>query len=253
MAKVITIFNQKGGVGKTTTVVNLASALANSKKKVLVIDLDPQANATSGLGIDKEQDHNVYDLLINGNKDTILNTENKKLDLIPSNGDLAGIEIELSRENNWQYRLKESIEDIKANYDYCIIDSPPSLGVLSMIALVASDSIIIPVQCEYYALEGVGQLMSTISLIRDTFNSDLQVEGVVLCMYDGRTNLSIQVADEVKGFFEDKVYKTVIPRNVRLAEAPSFGMSIFEYDPNSKGAKAYLSLAKEVIKRDKKS
>lgn len=253
MAKVITIFNQKGGVGKTTTVVNLASALANSKKKVLVIDLDPQANATSGLGIDKEQDHNVYDLLINGNKDTILNTENKKLDLIPSNGDLAGIEIELSRENNWQYRLKESIEDIKANYDYCLIDSPPSLGVLSMIALVASDSIIIPVQCEYYALEGVGQLMSTISLIRDTFNSDLQVEGVVLCMYDGRTNLSIQVADEVKGFFEDKVYKTVIPRNVRLAEAPSFGMSIFEYDPNSKGAKAYLSLAKEVIKRDKKS
>ncbi|MBP2025538.1 ParA family protein [Peptoniphilus stercorisuis] len=253
MAKVITIFNQKGGVGKTTTVVNLASALANSKKKVLVIDLDPQANATSGLGIDKEQEHNVYDLLINGNKDTILNTENKKLDLIPSNGDLAGIEIELSRENNWQYRLKESIEDIKANYDYCLIDSPPSLGVLSMIALVASDSIIIPVQCEYYALEGVGQLMSTISLIRDTFNSDLQVEGVVLCMYDGRTNLSIQVADEVKGFFEDKVYKTVIPRNVRLAEAPSFGMSIFEYDPNSKGAKAYLSLAKEVIKRDKKS
>lgn len=253
MAKVITIFNQKGGVGKTTTVVNLGSALANSKKKVLVIDLDPQANATSGLGIDKEQEHNVYDLLINGNKDTILNTENKKLDLIPSNGDLAGIEIELSRENNWQYRLKESIEDIKANYDYCLIDSPPSLGVLSMIALVASDSIIIPVQCEYYALEGVGQLMSTISLIRDTFNSDLQVEGVVLCMYDGRTNLSIQVADEVKGFFEDKVYKTVIPRNVRLAEAPSFGMSIFEYDPNSKGAKAYLSLAKEVIKRDKKS
>lgn len=253
MAKVITIFNQKGGVGKTTTVVNLASALANSKKKVLVIDLDPQANATSGLGIDKEQNHNVYDFLINGNEDTILNTDNKKLDIIPSNGDLAGIEIELSRENNWQYRLKESIKEIKENYDYCLIDSPPSLGVLSMIALVASDSIIIPVQCEYYALEGVGQLMSTISLVRDTFNSELQIEGVVLCMYDGRTNLSIQVADEVKGFFEDKVYKTVIPRNVRLAEAPSFGMSIFDYDKASKGAKAYLSLAKEVIKRDKKS
>lgn len=252
MAKVITIFNQKGGVGKTTTVVNLSSALAKLKKKVLVIDLDPQANATSGLGVDKEQEHNVYDLLIHGNE-KIVNTDTKNLDLIPSNGDLAGIEIELSQENSWQYRLREKIEKIKENYDYIIIDSPPSLGVLSMIALVASDGIIVPVQCEYYALEGVGQLMSTISLVRDSFNKNLNVEGVILCMYDGRTNLSIQVAEEVKGFFEDKVFKNVIPRNVRLAEAPSFGMSIFDYDANSKGAKSYMSLAKEFIKREKKS
>ena len=253
MAKVITIFNQKGGVGKTTTVVNLSSALAKLKKKVLVIDLDPQANATSGLGVEKEQEHNVYDLLINNNKQTIIKTEYKNLDLIPSNGDLAGIEIELSRKSNWQNRLKESIKEIKDDYDYCIIDSPPSLGVLSMIALVASDSILVPVQCEYYALEGVGQLMSTISLVRDSFNPELQIEGVVLCMYDGRTNLSIQVADEVKGFFGEKVYKNVIPRNVRLAEAPSFGMNIFEYDENSKGAKSYMSLAKELIKKEKNS
>ncbi len=253
MAKVITIFNQKGGVGKTTTVVNLSSALAKLKKKVLVIDLDPQANATSGLGVEKEQEHNVYDLLINNNKQTIIKTEYKNLDLIPSNGDLAGIEIELSRKSNWQNRLKESIKEIKDDYDYCIIDSPPSLGVLSMIALVASDSILVPVQCEYYALEGVGQLMSTISLVRDSFNPELQIEGVVLCMYDGRTNLSIQVADEVKGFFGEKVYKNVIPRNVRLAEAPSFGMNIFEYDENSKGAKSYMSLAKEFIKKEKNS
>ena len=252
MAKVITIFNQKGGVGKTTTVVNLSAALAKLKKKVLVIDLDPQANATSGLGVEKDQEHNVYDLLIHGNKE-IIKTETKNLDLIPSNGDLAGIEIELSQQSNWQYRLREQIEDIKDSYDYCIIDSPPSLGVLSMIALVASDGIIVPVQCEYYALEGVGQLMSTISLVRDSFNPNLNVEGVILCMYDGRTNLSIQVAEEVKGFFEDKVFKNVIPRNVRLAEAPSFGMSIFEYDANSKGAKSYMSLAKEFIKREKKS
>ena len=253
MAKVITIFNQKGGVGKTTTVVNLSSALAKLKKKVLVIDLDPQANATSGLGVEKEQEHNVYDLLINNNKQTIIKTEYKNLDLISSNGDLAGIEIELSRKSNWQNRLKESIKEIKDDYDYCIIDSPPSLGVLSMIALVASDSILVPVQCEYYALEGVGQLMSTISLVRDSFNPELQIEGVVLCMYDGRTNLSIQVADEVKGFFGEKVYKNVIPRNVRLAEAPSFGMNIFEYDENSKGAKSYMSLAKEFIKKEKNS
>lgn len=253
MAKVITIFNQKGGVGKTTTVVNLSSALAKLKKKVLVIDLDPQANATSGLGVEKEQEHNVYDLLINNNKQTIIKTEYKNLDLIPSNGDLAGIEIELSRKSNWQNRLKESIKEIKDDYDYCIIDSPPSLGVLSMIALVASDSILVPVQCEYYALEGVGQLMSTISLVRDSFNPELQIEGVVLCMYDGRTNLSIQVADEVKGFFGEKVYKNVIPRNVRLAEAPSFGMNIFEYDEKSKGAKSYMSLAKEFIKKEKNS
>lgn len=253
MAKVITIFNQKGGVGKTTTVVNLSSALAKLKKKVLVIDLDPQANATSGLGVEKEQEHNVYDLLINNNKQTIIKTEYKNLDLIPSNGDLAGIEIELSRKSNWQNRLKESIKEIKDDYDYCIIDSPPSLGVLSMIALVASDSILVPVQCEYYALEGVGQLMSTISLVRDSFNPELQIEGVLLCMYDGRTNLSIQVADEVKGFFGEKVYKNVIPRNVRLAEAPSFGMNIFEYDENSKGAKSYMSLAKEFIKKEKNS
>lgn len=253
MAKVITVFNQKGGVGKTTTVVNISAALARLKKKILVIDLDPQANATSGLGIGKDSEENVYDLLIEKNNKIAIKTENKNIDIIPSSNGLAGIEIELAQQNDWQSRLKESIEGVKDAYDYIVIDSPPSLGVLSMIALVASDSILVPVQCEYYAIEGVGQLMNTITFVRDSFNPSLNIEGVILCMFDNRTNLSAQVADEVRSFFGDKVFDTVIPKNVRLAEAPSYGMNIFEYDKHSTGAIAYKKLAREFIKREKKS
>ncbi len=243
MTKVITLFNQKGGVGKTTTVVNLAAALSNLGRKVLVIDMDPQSNTTSGLGVEKDLELNTYDFLIDDSIEII--TTNSKVDLIPSGTDLAGVEIELAKAGNWQMLLKDRIESVKKNYDYILIDSPPSLGVLSMVSLVASDSIIIPVQCEYYALEGVSQLFSTIELVRDNFNKNLEIEGVLMCMYDPRTNLSLQVVDEVKGFFKNKVYLTMIPRNVRLAEAPSYGMSIFEYDANSKGAKAYMDFAME--------
>ncbi|SHH36712.1 chromosome partitioning protein [Anaerosphaera aminiphila DSM 21120] len=250
MAKVITVFNQKGGVGKTTTVVNLSAALAKLKKKVLVIDMDPQANATSGLGVEKDREKNVYDLLTDGESEVIIKTKTKNLDLIPSTSDLAGIEIELSQRESWQLILKQNISNLIEDYDYCIIDSPPSLGVLSMMALVASDSILIPVQSEYYALEGVGQLMDTITLVKNNFNPNLKIEGVVMCMYDSRTNLSVQVCEEVKGFFDDLVYKNVIPRNVRLAEAPSYGMTIFEYDKFSKGARSYTKLAKEFINRE---
>ncbi|RVU55752.1 ParA family protein [Anaerosphaera multitolerans] len=250
MAKVITVFNQKGGVGKTTTVVNLSAALAKLKKKVLVIDLDPQANATSGFGIEKDNEKNIYDLLIESDKDVIQATGIKNLDIIPSSSDLAGVEIEISNMDNWQYLLKEKLKGLIEDYDYCFIDSPPSLGVLSMMSLVSSDSILIPVQSEYYALEGVGQLMNTITLVNENFNPDIKIEGVVMCMYDSRTNLSVQVSEEVKAFFEDLVYNTTIPRNVRLAEAPSHGMTVFEYDRFSKGARSYMKLAKEFLSRE---
>lgn len=249
MAKTITVFNQKGGVGKTTTVVNLALALSLLKKKVLVIDMDPQANATSGLGIEKNKEYMVYDFIMNPKEGEHIINRSKNLDIIPSGGDLAGIEMELALENSWQMKIRDALEPIKEKYDFILIDCPPSLGILSLMSLSASDSILLPVQCEYYALEGVSQLMETVELVKNNFNPKIVLEGVLLTMYDGRNNLSIQVVEEVKNVFKNKVLKTLIPRNVRLAEAPSFGQSIIEYDEKSKGALAYKELAKEIIKR----
>ena len=250
MAKSIAVFNQKGGVGKTTTVVNLAYCLASMGNKILMVDIDPQGNTTSGIGINKSNlKKTIYDVLINGDNplEAVIETEYENLKILPSSVQLAAAEIELTQEDRRELKLKDSIELLKPEYDYIFIDCPPSLGLLSVNALSAVDSVIIPVQCEYYALEGVSQLMNTIKLIRKGLNPKLEVEGVVLSMFDGRTNLSIQVVDEVKKYFKGKVYTTLIPRNVRLAEAPSHGMPITVYDPKSKGAEAYMELAEEFI------
>ena len=250
MAKSIAVFNQKGGVGKTTTVVNLAYCLASMGNKILMVDIDPQGNTTSGIGINKSNlKKTIYDVLINGDNplEAVIETEYVNLKILPSSVQLAAAEIELTQEDRRELKLKDSIELLKPEYDYIFIDCPPSLGLLSVNALSAVDSVIIPVQCEYYALEGVSQLMNTIKLIRKGLNPKLEVEGVVLSMFDGRTNLSIQVVDEVKKYFKGKVYTTLIPRNVRLAEAPSHGMPITVYDPKSKGAEAYMELAEEFI------
>ncbi len=250
MAKIISIFNQKGGVGKTTTNVNLSAALALNGQKVVSIDMDPQGNSTSGFGIDKnEVDFTVYDMLINGydiNK-TLVKTEIENLFVVPANIELSGAEIELATSVHREKSLKESLKKLDNTYDYVIIDCPPSLGLLSLNALTASQSVIIPIQCEYYSLEGVGQLVETIRLVKKSLNNSLDIEGVLLTMYDGRTNLSIQVVEEVKKYFMSKVYRTVIPRNVRLAEAPSFGMPIMLYDDKSKGSEMYRKLAEEVL------
>lgn len=253
MAKVISIFNQKGGVGKTTTNVNLCAALALKGKKVLSIDIDPQGNSTSGFGVDKNNlENTIYDVLIEDydiNK-VIHKTEIENLELIPANIQLAGAELELTNAKYREKTLKEKINLIDKNYDFIIIDCPPSLGLLSLNALTASHSVLIPIQCEYYSLEGVGQLVDTIELVQQNLNPKLYIEGVLLNMFDGRTNLSIQVVEEVKKHFKNKVYKTVIPRNVRLAEAPSFGQPIMLYDETSKGSEAYIKLSDEIIKNN---
>ncbi len=253
MEKIISIANQKGGVGKTTTAVNFSTLLAKRGKKVLLIDSDPQGNATSGVGCDKKSELSVYDLIISDEvdpKDTIQRTEIKNLYICPSNINLAGAEVELVSMMSREYRLKEKLDLIKEDYDYIIIDCPPSLGLITLNAFTASNSVIIPVQCEYYALEGLGQLLNTVNLVKKHLNKDLEVEGALLTMYDMRTNLSNQVVKEVNKYFENKVYKTVIPRNVKLSEAPSYGMPISVYDPRSKGAKSYDKFVKEFLKNN---
>ena len=250
MGKVISLANQKGGVGKTTTTVNLGTILAKKGKKVLLIDADPQGNATSGLGVDKECELSTYDILANDAEmeEVVQDTIIKNLKLCPANMNLAGAEVELVSMTSREQRLKENLEKVKDNYDYILIDCPPSLGLITLNAFTASDSVLIPVQCEYFALEGLGQLLNTINLVKKHLNKEIKIEGALLTMYDIRTNLSNQVVKEVKKYFENKVYKTVIPRNVRLSEAPSYGMPITEYDPKSKGAKSYMKFAKEFLK-----
>jgi chromosome partitioning protein len=252
VGKAIAIFNQKGGVGKTTTNINLATCLALKGKRILILDIDPQGNTTSGMGIDKTVlKHKLYDVLINEEidpKEAIISVGIPNLWILPTDNHLAGAEIELVELEGREHRLKKVLETIKDDYDYIFIDCPPSLGLLTINSLTAVDSVLIPIQCEWYALEGVTQLMSTIELVRRNLNAELEVQGVILSMFDGRTNLSIQVVEEIKKYFKDKVYSTVIPRNIKLAEAPSFGLPISYYDPNSKGAEAYRDFADEFLK-----
>ena len=250
MGKIISIANQKGGVGKTTTTVNLSTILAKKGKKVLLIDADPQGNATSGLGVEKKVELSIYDVLVNETpiEETYQETVIKNLIVCPSNISLAGAEVELVSMMSREQRLKEKLDVIKEKFDYIFIDCPPSLGLITLNAFTASDSVLIPVQCEYYALEGLGQLLNTVNLVKKHLNKEIKIEGALLTMYDIRTNLSNQVVKEVKKYFDDKVYKTVIPRNVRLSEAPSYGMPITEYDAHSKKTQSYIKFAKEFLK-----
>lgn len=252
MGKVISVANQKGGVGKTTTTVNLGTIIAKKGKKVLLIDADPQGNASSGLGVEKDVEYSTYDILVNDTKleDAIQDTIIKNLKVCPANMSLAGAEVELVSMMSREQRLKEKLDEIKDQFDYIFIDCPPSLGLITLNSFTASDSVLIPVQCEYFALEGLGQLLNTVNLVKKHLNKNIRIEGALLTMYDIRTNLSNQVVKEVKKYFENKVYKTVIPRNVRLSEAPSYGMPITEYDPRSKGAKSYTKFAREFLKQN---
>ena len=252
MGKIISVANQKGGVGKTTTTVNLATILAKKGKKVLLIDADPQGNATSGLGLDKDLEPSTYDVLVNDTEleEAMQKTIIKNLKVCPANMNLAGAEVELVSMMSREQRLKEKVDIIREKFDYILIDCPPSLGLVTLNSFTASNSVLIPVQCEYFALEGLGQLLNTINLVKKHLNKEIKIEGALLTMYDIRTNLSNQVVKEVKKYFGDKVYKTVIPRNVKLSEAPSYGMPISVYDARSKGAKSYEKFVKELIKRN---
>jgi len=251
MTKIVSLVNQKGGVGKTTTAINLGASLAACERKVLVVDLDPQANATSGVGISKNEEKSMYNVLTEGMKirDVIRETELPTFFLAPSSVDLVGAELELSDAIGREFHLRRALQEINGEFDYVLLDSPPSLGLLTINGLTAAHSVLVPMQCEYFALEGISQLVNTVERVRDLLNPGLDIEGIVLTMYDDRMNLSKQVAEEVRTHFVGKVYDTIIPRNVRLGEAPSFGKPIILYDIRSRGSEAYVSLAKEFIQR----
>ena len=252
MGRIIAIANQKGGVGKTTTAINLSACLAEKGQKVLAIDMDPQGNMSSGLGLDKDSiDKTIYDMIIGENdvEEVIDHGTIDNLDILPSNVDLSAVEIELIDVDNKEFVVRDAIQKIRDNYDYIIIDCPPSLSLLTINVMTTADSVLVPIQCEYYALEGLSQLIHTVELVKERLNSILEIEGVVFTMYDARTNLSLQVVENVKDNLQQNIYKTIIPRNIRLAEAPSYGTPINQYDPKSAGAESYMRLAEEVIEK----